>query len=182
ELAAEEESEEFNEREVLLRVFQDFVLDMNRGRYLTQLGSNQDYSVIHCQIMDDLQTLKVDQGNGCIIEFPLTGVSKVYRIVKTDERLTGMAGTTSTNIEHIVVVEFMRRKLAFVFMEVTEAQRFLLCMELLIRRAQEMRDGDSQKPQVIEPRGKGQRLRSLLEKSQPAQERGVECVCKHSEE
>ena len=37
---------------------------MNRGRYLTQLGSNQDYSVIHCQVMDDMQTLKVDQGNG----------------------------------------------------------------------------------------------------------------------
>ena len=31
---------------------------------MTQLGSNQDYSVIHCQVMDDMQTLKVDQGNG----------------------------------------------------------------------------------------------------------------------
>ena len=70
--------------------------------------------------------------------------------------------------EHIVVVEFMRRKLlggqahasmraplnpvhrlsrsvllrafirlAFVFGEVAEAQRFLICIELLIRRAQD---------------------------------------------
>ena len=39
---------EQQERELLLKMFQDFVLDMHRGRYLTQLGSNQDYSVIHC--------------------------------------------------------------------------------------------------------------------------------------
>eukprot|EP00913_Durusdinium_trenchii_P033803 g31642.t1 len=41
----------------------------------------------------------VDQGNGCIIEFPLTGVSKVYRIVKTDERLTSMSSTPAQNID-----------------------------------------------------------------------------------
>ena len=39
---------EQQERELLLKMFQDFALDMHRGRYLTQLGSNQDYSVIHC--------------------------------------------------------------------------------------------------------------------------------------
>ena len=61
--------------------------------------------------MDDLQTLKVDQGNGCIIESPSTGVSKVYRIVKTDERLMSSNASAAT-VEHVVVVEFMRRKLA----------------------------------------------------------------------
>lgn len=53
---------------MLLSLFRDFALDLNRGRYLTQLGSNQDYSVIHCQVMDDLQTLKVDQGNGGLVD------------------------------------------------------------------------------------------------------------------
>jgi len=183
-----EGNEEYQERDVLLGIFREFALDLNRGRYLTQLGSNQDYSVIHCQVMDDMQTLKVDQGNGCIIEFPLTGVSKVYRIVKTDERLMSMTTATAPNVEHIVVVEFMRRKLAFVFMEVQEAQRFLLCMELMIRRAQEdMKEGmenqtcprGTQAPRpnlgtLREPR----QVRPLLGEPKSVNAQGVECVCK----
>lgn len=177
----EEGYEEYQERDVLLGLFREFALDLNRGRYLTQLGSNQDYSVIHCQVMDDLQTLKVDQGNGCIIEFPLTGVSKVYRIVKTDERL--MQTTTAPNVEHIVVVEFMRRKLAFVFTEVKEAQKFLLCMELMIRRAQEdMKDGldqscprasQAQRPSLAQRERR--HVRPLL--GEPKSTEGAECVC-----
>ncbi|CAK9002554.1 unnamed protein product [Durusdinium trenchii] len=68
-----------------------------------------------------------------------------YRIVKNDDRwfsggsLTGptpMPPLPLSNAEHIVVVEFMKRKLAFVFGEIVASQRFLMCMELLIRRAQ----------------------------------------------
>lgn len=137
-----EQSEEFRQRE-LLRVYQDFVLDLHKGFNMTQLTSNQDYSLIHCQILEDLQTLKVDQGSGCIIEFPLDAVSKVYRIVKSDDKwynanVQGSMGPTS-HTEHIVVVEFRKRKLAFVFAELSSASCFLLCMELLIRRAQEVR-------------------------------------------
>jgi hypothetical protein len=137
-------------RTELLRVYQDFVLDLHRGLHMTQLTASQDYSDIHCQILEDLQTLKVDQGSGCIIEFPLRQVSKVYRIVKNDDKwynagsLTGptpMPPLPLSNAEHIVVVEFMRRKLAFVFNEIKAAQSFLLCIELLIRRAQEDRNG-----------------------------------------
>jgi len=133
-------------RATLLSTFQDFVLDLNRGMHMTQISSNQEYSDIHCQILEDLQTLKIDQGSGCIIEFPLTAVSKVYRIVKNDDRwfsagsLTGpvpMPPLPLSNAEHIVVVEFMKRKLAFVFGDMAASQRFLMCMELLIRRAQE---------------------------------------------
>lgn len=73
-----------------------------------------------------------------IIEFPLTGVSKVYRIIRDDEKWYRVQGTMPTSpAEHIVVVEFMRRKLAFVFTEAIAALRFLTCMELLIRRAQQ---------------------------------------------
>lgn len=134
----------------LLDTYQQFVLDLHTGMYLTQLTSNKDYSDIHCQLMEDLETLKLDQSNGRIVEFPLTGVSKVYRIVKNDDKwysagsLTGPAPVPPlplSNAEHIVVVEFMRRKLAFVFKEMADSQRFLMCMELLIRRAQQQRAG-----------------------------------------
>lgn len=141
-----DDSEDFRRSE-LLRVYQDFTVELYKGVHMTQLGVNQDYSNIHCQILEDLQTLKVDQGSGCIIEFPLSAVSKIYRIVKNDNRwfkagsLTGpspMPPLPLSNAEHIVVVEFMRRKLAFVFSDMDQAHRFLMCMELLIRRAQEV--------------------------------------------
>merc|ERR1712107_594525 len=48
-----------------------------------------------------------------------------------------LPGASTSNMEHIVVIEFMRRKLAFVFKELQVSQRFLICMELLIRRAQQ---------------------------------------------
>mmetsp|Transcript_6345 Transcript_6345/g.10739 ORF Transcript_6345/g.10739 Transcript_6345/m.10739 type:complete len:261 (+) Transcript_6345:103-885(+) len=135
-----EEPEEERQRK-LLEMYQEFALDLHAGMYLTQLTSNRDYSDIHCQLMEDMQTLKLDQSNGRIIEFPLTGVSKVYRIVKNDDKWysagSSVPGFPSSNTEHIVVVEFMRRKLAFVFKELHTSQRFLMCMELLIRRAQQ---------------------------------------------
>jgi len=160
-----DDPEEWRRRE-LLQIYQEFTLDLHKGIHMTQLTSNQDYSDIHCQILEDLQTLKVDQGSGCIIEFPLTAVSKVYRIVKNDDKwysagsLTGptpMPPLPLSNAEHIVVVEFMRRKLAFVFNEISAAQSFLMCMELLIRRAQECRyeggasSGAKSRPQRREP-------------------------------
>lgn len=136
------------QRDELLRAYQDFVMDLHRGIYLTQLTSSGDYSEIHCQVLEDLQTLKVDQGSGSIVEFPLGAVSKVYRIVKNDDKwysagsLTGpapMPPLPLSNAEHIVVIEFMRRKLAFAFTEIKAAQRFVMFIELLIRRAQEGR-------------------------------------------
>lgn len=135
----QEDTEEAR-HEKLLEMYQEFVLELFTGMFLTQLTSNRDYSDIHCQLMEDLTTLKLDQSNGRIIEFPLTGVSKVYRIVKSEDKWYSPAsaqGVPMAVVEHIVVVEFMRRKLAFVFGELTASQRFLTCMELLIRRAQQ---------------------------------------------
>lgn len=135
--------------EELLRLYQDFVLDLRKGIYMTQLTPGHRYSSIHCQILEDLATLKVDQGSGSLVEFPLTAVSKVYRVIKNDDKwhnAGSMTGPTPmpplplSNAEHIVVVEFMRKKLAFVFHNVPTAQRFLMCMELLIRRAQEEKE------------------------------------------
>mmetsp|Transcript_2551 Transcript_2551/g.7171 ORF Transcript_2551/g.7171 Transcript_2551/m.7171 type:complete len:289 (+) Transcript_2551:112-978(+) len=130
--------------EKLLEMYRGFALDLHTGTYLTQLTSTRDYSDIHCQLMEDMTILKLDQSNGRIIEFPLTNVSKVYRIVKHDDKwyTAGRAPIPEDRVhnsstEEIVVVEFMRRKLAFVFKEPLVSQRFLICMELLIRRAQQ---------------------------------------------
>lgn len=125
----------------LLQMYQEVALDLHTGMYLTQLTADRDYSDIHCQLMEDMTTLKLDQSNGRIIEFPLTNVSKVYRIVKNEDKFytpgTAVPNDKLGKSEHIVVVEFLRRKLAFVYKEVQIAQRFMLCMELLIRRAQQ---------------------------------------------
>ncbi|CAK8990940.1 Uncharacterized protein SCF082_LOCUS2445 [Durusdinium trenchii] len=55
-------------------------------------------------------------------------VEEVYRIVKNDDKWYA-AGTplpnASPHAEHIVVVEFMRRKLAFVFKELQVSQRLV---------------------------------------------------------
>lgn len=135
------DADEEERQQCLLDMYQEFALDLHTGMYLTQLTSSRDYSDIHCQLMEDMQTLKLDQTNGRIIEFPLVGVSKVYRIVKNNDKWysagTAFPGTVAGDTEHIVVVEFMRRKLAFVFKELQVSQRFLMCMELLIRRAQQ---------------------------------------------
>lgn len=134
----EANASEETKQQRLLEMYQEFVLELHTGTYLTQLTSSRDYSDIHCQLMEDLVTLKLDQSSGRIIEFPLTGVSKVYRIVRDDRGWSRAHGELpAAPAEHIVVVEFMRRKLAFVFSEVRSALRFLTCMELLIRRAQQ---------------------------------------------
>jgi len=128
----------------LFKMYQEFVLELHTGTHLTQLTSSRDYSSIHCQLMEDLETLKLDQCNGRIIEFPLTSVSKVYRIVKSEDNLYSSSDgqfAGGESVEHIVVVEFMRRKLAFVFTDLPGSQRFLMCMELLIRRAQQAKRG-----------------------------------------
>jgi len=139
-------SSEEERRKDLLETYKQFVVELHTGMYLTQLTSTRDYSDIHCQLMDDLKTLKLDQSNGRIIEFPLNAVSKVYRIVKNDDKWYNAGSLTTgatpvpplplSSAEHIVVVEFMRRKLAFVFKDLEASQRFLMCIELLIRRAQ----------------------------------------------
>eukprot|EP00927_Polykrikos_kofoidii_P043722 TRINITY_DN37801_c0_g2_i1.p1 TRINITY_DN37801_c0_g2~~TRINITY_DN37801_c0_g2_i1.p1 ORF type:complete len:312 (-),score=56.53 TRINITY_DN37801_c0_g2_i1:113-1048(-) len=124
----------------LLRIYQEFVVDLHKGMYMMNLTADQGYSDMHVQLLDDLQTLKVDQGNGCLIEFPLTAVAKVYHIIKNDNQWYSLHDNISlSSSEHVVIVEFLRKKLAFVFTELIASQRFLLCMELLIRRCQETR-------------------------------------------
>jgi len=126
-------------RGALLHAFQDFVLDLYKGLRMTQLTASHEYSQIHCQLAEDLQTLRVDRNNGCIIEFPLGAVSKVYRVVRSDDKWYN-ASNAPALAEHIVVIEFARRKLAFVFVDMMAAQHFLFCTEMLVRRSQEVQD------------------------------------------
>jgi len=118
-------------RQLLYEMYQEVALDLHAGMFLTQLTGSRDKFDIHCQLMEDLQTFKLDQSNGRLVEFPLASVSKVYRVVLTepDDKLSG---------DHIVIVAFESRQLAFVFLENQAAQRFTQCMELLIRRAQQI--------------------------------------------
>jgi len=119
---------------------------------MTQLTPNHEYSEIHCQVFEDLTTLKVDQGSDCIIEFPLDKVSNMYCTVKSDvdrkhvvihsDGSKTVWSVALSNAKHVVYVEFMRRKLAFAFNESATAQKFLMCMGLLVRRAQEITNVD----------------------------------------
>jgi len=155
----------------LLEMYQEFVLELHRGTYLVQLTSTRDYSDIHCQLMEDLMTLKLDQNSGRIIEFPLSGVSKVYRIIREDDKIAKKGdGEAAVPQEHIIVVEFMRRKLAFVFFETNGALRFLACMELLIRRA---RQKEAQRLRGS-PRGIAQPVSPVFTASSPGQGREPE--------
>jgi len=139
---------EADKQQVLMEMYEDFVLDLYKGVHMTQITMNQDYCDIHCQLLDDLQTLMVDEGSGCRVEFPLGAVSKAHRVVKNDDKWCSAGSSTGStpmpplpliSAEHIVSVEFTRQRLAFVFDSIAAAQKFLICMELVIRRAKELR-------------------------------------------
>lgn len=146
--------------ESLTELFKDFVMDLYQGLHMTHLTGNQDCVDVNCHLLQDLETLQIDQGSGCIIEFPLISVSKVYRILKPDDSWYSGGSSPSlaeaSNAEHIVVIEFMKRKLPFVFPDVESAQTFLMCIELLIRRAQELRR-ESEVPYAVAAEGESRR-------------------------
>jgi len=123
-----DESEEVV-RSKLLEMYREFAVDLHTGVYLTQLMSNlQEHADIHCQLIDDMTTLRLDQSSGFLYEFPLTDVSRVFPI--------DLPGTT----DHVVFVQFFRRKIAFVFKDKEAALRFTMCIDLLTLRAQQKRD------------------------------------------
>uniref|UniRef100_A0A7S4QZP4 Uncharacterized protein n=1 Tax=Alexandrium monilatum TaxID=311494 RepID=A0A7S4QZP4_9DINO len=130
-----------DQRRQLLEMYHGFALDLHRGMYLTQLMSDRSYSDIHCQLMEDLSTLKLDQGTGRIVEYPLANVSKVYRLWKAGSKLytaDKKHSSVPADSDQIIVIVFSKRKLAFVFKESKASQRFVFCMELLIWRAQQL--------------------------------------------
>lgn len=123
----------------MLELYQQFTLELHAGIYLKQLTSTFDYWHVHCQLMEDLSTLKIDQDNGRIVEFPLTAVSEVKSMIKRHKTVS--CTDDANKVDHIIVVEFLCRKLAFVFSSSYEAQVFMTCLEFLIRRAKQEMQG-----------------------------------------
>jgi len=126
----------------LLQFYQEFTFDLYVGMHLTQLINGRFYEDVHCQLMDDLQTLKLDQSDGCIIEFPLISVSSVFPCDDGDwnEIRTSLSKSTNRRIlrpEFPVEVDFSRRRLTFIFNVLMAAQQFALCIQLLARWAQQ---------------------------------------------
>lgn len=109
-------------------------------RYLSQLTSIKEKRLTHVQLLDKNRVLALHQGSGRIIEFPLVSVSRIYRISNT--AMTGgtprSTSSSGDEVSHIIILEFLERKLAFHFGDAVASQRFLVCMELLVRKAQEM--------------------------------------------
>merc|ERR1712113_34752 len=129
-----------HQKERLLQVYREFAVELHAGMQLKQLVSNREYSSVHCQLMEDLVTLKLDQNNGCIIEFPLTNVSRVYRVVKCGRDTwnpISLYQEEASSSGDGAVVEFSRRKLTLIFEETEDSRRFVTCMGLLVRAVQE---------------------------------------------
>lgn len=137
ELDDESEEDSFTR---LTEMYKEFTLDLYAGTFVTQLISTGDYGETHCQLMEDLMTLKLDQRNGCIVEFPLTCVTKMYRAIRCDRKLfkpgPSVPEKLPSNARHIVIMCFhQRHQLVFVFTGLEETKRFITCMELLVRTA-----------------------------------------------
>eukprot|EP00812_Abedinium_dasypus_P002432 NODE_1296_length_1182_cov_265.506655.p1 GENE.NODE_1296_length_1182_cov_265.506655~~NODE_1296_length_1182_cov_265.506655.p1 ORF type:complete len:295 (-),score=86.39 NODE_1296_length_1182_cov_265.506655:282-1121(-) len=130
----------------LLEMFKEFTLGLYTGKYIALMMPAGHYVDVHCQLHENLETLMLDMRNGHIIEFPLANVSKVFRVVKCDT-ISVMAGSAcKTPTRHIIILSFARPKLAFAFTKEPEAKRFMICMEILIRKAQKGGAGSAATP------------------------------------
>eukprot|EP00812_Abedinium_dasypus_P009497 NODE_3185_length_818_cov_27.754915.p1 GENE.NODE_3185_length_818_cov_27.754915~~NODE_3185_length_818_cov_27.754915.p1 ORF type:complete len:220 (+),score=52.91 NODE_3185_length_818_cov_27.754915:3-662(+) len=129
-----------------LELYQEgqYLLNLHAGMYLTHLTPQGGYMEIHCQLSDDLMTFKLDQCNGRMIVFPLFAVSKVYRVLQFNRYPPSPDGQVRQGVaDHLIYVEFMRRKLIFVFKSEEDAQLFTKCMELIVHNAQRGSDSGS---------------------------------------
>eukprot|EP00811_Abedinium_folium_P000895 NODE_10821_length_1326_cov_7.391159.p1 GENE.NODE_10821_length_1326_cov_7.391159~~NODE_10821_length_1326_cov_7.391159.p1 ORF type:complete len:323 (+),score=55.07 NODE_10821_length_1326_cov_7.391159:69-1037(+) len=155
----------------LLDMYQDFAFELYEGMFLKQLRTDICSDRVHCQLVDDLETLKLDFEDGCIIEFPLSAVSQVRHLLRHESKWYSMpagmchsynqvirqdesdqrrricgeepcskgdeagpepAPTFPPTAEHIIVMQFQMKQLAFSFATVPYAQRFMTCIELMI--------------------------------------------------
>eukprot|EP00812_Abedinium_dasypus_P009748 NODE_3415_length_789_cov_331.927793.p1 GENE.NODE_3415_length_789_cov_331.927793~~NODE_3415_length_789_cov_331.927793.p1 ORF type:complete len:209 (-),score=45.73 NODE_3415_length_789_cov_331.927793:161-718(-) len=139
---ADESAEAHHNR--VLATYREFAFNMYTGAHLTLLTPAGDYCDAHCQLIEDLQVLKLDQNNGRIIEFPLAAVSKLSGARLHSSRMaTNVDGTTQQPADagHAVFLAFSRRRLVFTFREFRDAKSFKMWMELLVARAQELESG-----------------------------------------
>lgn len=167
---------ESERRYTVKQMFKDFVVELTRGAYFTQLAAGNTYITLHCQLTEDLDALTVDPNTGERIEFPTLEILKVYMVEREAPRSSEIDNTTQyscnsgaersiaadkrcsfnsnthpsqttgsfkvppldfrqllRHMDYVVVVQFRIRRLAFVFRDEIEANRFKLCFDLLIR-------------------------------------------------
>lgn len=122
--------------------YHEFVIELLLGVHMTQVAWNFIRRDVHCQLMDDLQILKVDQYNGLIKEFPLCAVMEVVHLVSHKGQWFSpdlhKRGELPEDVEHVALVDFPTNRLAFSFRDPQAAARFVHFMDSLVWRAQRM--------------------------------------------
>lgn len=126
----------------LFKLFQTFVLEWHKGLYMIQsckdMDARYEFIDVHCQLMNDLRTLKVDKGSCRIVEYDLLAVTRMVRDLIPLQRDNCRGGVVQSlplvcvDTKHIVVLEFAKRSLMLVFSSIAEAQSFMMCMDLLV--------------------------------------------------
>jgi len=94
--------------------------------------------IVHTTLMENLDVISLDQGDGRIVEFPLMPVTSARQAVwhagqfyyVDSERQKCMP----SGIDHVVVIMLIRHKLVFLFDTFQDAQSFLMCLEVLLWR------------------------------------------------
>ncbi|CAK0807464.1 unnamed protein product [Prorocentrum cordatum] len=143
-LGCTSDGDEDRRKVVLLEMLREFALEMRAGTRLTQLiipaAGGAFCETVHCQLLEDLVTLKVDAATCHIVEFPLDRASSVFCVSREGSRPSEEQGDSS---ERVVIIEFLQKKLRFLFADTPSSQRFLTCMDLLVQRAQQLRTPSS---------------------------------------
>lgn len=127
----------------LLKMYKAFAIKWQAGSHVKQVYENHVCSDSHMQLMENLMILKLDQNSGCIIEFPMRNVSKVYRMVKYGKRWRDAHAPPPVSekmralAQQVVIIEFMKQKIAFMFPTLPEALNFSICFGLLVKRVQQ---------------------------------------------
>lgn len=71
---------------IVKSMFKEFVVELTRGAFFTQLTAQRDYVTLFCQLREDLEALTLDQNSGRRIEFPLKGTRPGRRRVRVERR------------------------------------------------------------------------------------------------
>lgn len=135
-------------RAILRDAFRNFVVELTRGAYFTHLDTGKQYVSIHCRLLQSLDALTIDTNNGRRVEFPTRELGAVYVLIKEpqpcdeDPNRSKQSRNSNNDVprldlasilarDYLVIVPFRYRKIAFVFRDEVEAERFKLCLELL---------------------------------------------------
>ena len=192
----DEDANEKEKMDILLPQFRGFVLDLFKGLILNQVLSTHEkvdshvfflttkkpkiyvqyrFGFVICQkqvqLMDDLHTLKIDNNNGRMIEFPLETVKQVGQCILSEKEgwfqqedsvkvsKQDVSKAIEGHSEHVVVLKFTlpgrasKKKLAFAFEEFERAKIFRDNVELLSIKAQQTYGNQNSSVEVVNQDG-----------------------------